>query len=172
MRHFFLFLFVLLGITACDDGDTISTTFNFDAIELEVCGDVGDYVFYKINNENLETLSFQLKTQDSILFKEDTISFNIDNSTHRVNYRTYGSEISASYFCNLIPPTTPSVVLNYESSQGEATLITRITDTVPNNKDTSFVYTTSIRLTNLRLETQNETITQETLNLGSINTTF
>lgn len=166
---------MLLGFVACDDGDVIITTFDFDTVELNVCGGVGDYVFFKINNTNLETLSLKLSTQDSILIRQDTLTFSIDASTNVVNYRTFNVDIPSSYFCNSIPPTTPQVITNFTSSEGVATLFTRITDTLITGigieQDTSFVFTTSIVLNNLRLENDNETITQETLELGSLNTT-
>ncbi|MCR9183162.1 MAG: hypothetical protein NXH73_09575 [Flavobacteriaceae bacterium] len=175
MRNFFLSFLIIFSFGACNDGDVIVTTFDFESIELNVCGDVGDYVFFKVNNTNLETLSLQLSTQDSILTQENTLTYNIDASTNVVNYRTFKDEIPASYFCSSIPPTEPKIVLDYKSSEGIATVFTRITDTLITGigleQDTSFVYTTTIVLNNLRLESENESITQETLELGSLNTT-
>tara|TARA_R110002072_G_scaffold292634_4_gene461554 strand:+ start:2005 stop:2538 length:534 start_codon:yes stop_codon:yes gene_type:complete len=175
MRNFFLSFLIIFSFSACNDGDVIVTTFDFESIELNVCGDVGDYVFFKVNNTNLETLSFQLRTQDSILTTEDTLTYNIDATTNVVNYRTFSDEIPNDYFCSSIPPTSPKIKLDYTSSQGIATVFTRITDTLITGigieQDTSFVYTTSIVVNNLRLESQNESITQETLELGSLNTT-
>ncbi|MEX0996250.1 MAG: hypothetical protein WDZ45_04310 [Flavobacteriaceae bacterium] len=175
MRHFFLSFLLIFSFSACNDGDVIVTTFDFESIELNVCGDVGNYVFFKINNTNLETLSLQLNTQDSILTNEDTLTYNIDASTNVVNYRTFNDDIPTSYFCSSIPPTAPKIVLDFTSSEGVATVFTRVTDTLITGigieQDTSFVYTTTIVLNNLRLESENESITQETLELGSLNTT-
>lgn len=175
MRHFFLVILILLGLIACDDGDVIVTTFDFDSVELNVCSGANDYVFFKINNINLETLSLQISTQDSILTRQDTVTFTINETTNLVNYRTFKSDIPSSYFCNSIPPTTPEVISNFSGTEGIATIFTRITDTlitgVGIEQDTSFIFTSTIVLNNIRLESPNETITQETLELGSLNTT-
>jgi len=175
MRNFFLSFILIFSFGACNDGDVIVTTFDFESIELNVCGNGVEYVFFKINNTNLETLSLQLNTQDSILTRQDTLMFTIDASTNVVNYRTFNDEIPNSYFCSSIPPTSPTINRNFTSSQGTATVFTRITDTLITGigieQDTSYVFTTTLILNNLRLESQNETITQETLELGSLNTT-
>jgi hypothetical protein len=169
MRNFFLSLVIVFGFSACNDGDVIITTFDFESIELNVCGDVGDYVFFKINNTNLEALSFQLRTQDSILSVQDTLMYNIDATTNVVNYRTFRSSIPPSYFCSSIPPLVPEVKQNFSSTQGTAKVATRIDTSYTTNagiQDTTIVRTLSIRFTNLRLESANETITQESLNFG------
>ncbi|GGD92815.1 hypothetical protein [Planktosalinus lacus] len=173
MKQFFLALILVLAVSSCDDGDIIVTTFDFEAIELDYCEVIEGYVFYKINNTNLETLSFKLTAQDSILYQEDTLIFTIDGTTNAVNYRTYQNEIPASYFCSSVPPITPEVDRDYVSNQGSATLRTQITDTtysgVGIEQDTTFVFTTSIILNNIKLESQNEVIIRETIDLGLIN---
>ncbi len=175
MRNFFLSLFIVISFSACNDGDVIVTSFDFESIDLNVCGDVGDYVFFKINNTNLETLSFQLRTQDSLLTKEDTLTFNIDATTNVVNYRTFSDEIPTDYFCSSIPPTAPEIKLDYTSTEGIANVQTRITDTIFTgigiDQDTSFVYTTSIVLENIKLVSENETIIQERIEMGALNST-
>jgi hypothetical protein len=175
MRNFFLSLVLVLGLSSCNDGDIIVTSFDFEDIALDVCGDVGDYVFFKINNVNLETLSFQLRTQDSILSVQDTLIYTIDAVTNVVNYRTFRDEISSSYFCSSIPPLTPEVRLNFTSSQGTARVATRIDTTITGQgslQDTTIVSILNIQFTNLRLESADETITEESLELGTLETTL
>lgn len=173
MKQFFLALILVLAVSSCDDGDIIVTTFDFETIELDYCEDIGEYVFYKINNTNLETLSFKLTAQDSILYQEDTLTFTIDGTSNMVNYRTFKDEIPASYFCSSIPPLIPQITKDYASNQGSATLRTLITDTtytgIGIEQDTSFVFTTNIVLNNIKLESQNELIIRETIDLGLIN---
>lgn len=172
MKQFFLAFILVMAISSCDDGDIIVTSFDFESIQLDYCEDIGGYVFYKINNSNLETLSLKLTAQDSILYQEDTLVFTIDGSSNVVNYRTFKNEIPASYFCSSVPPVSPEIIKNYSSSQGSATFRTRITDTtyvgVGIEQDTTFVYTTNILLNNIKLESQNEVIIRETIELGFI----
>lgn len=152
---------------ACDDGDVIFTSFDFEEIDLQQCGDVGDYVFFKINNENRESLSLQVRAQDSILHVADTVVYTIDETTNRLFYRKYDGDIESNYFCNAIPATSPQVTEEYISSAGEATVITKIvTDTTENG--IQHTYTTQIRLRNLRMENNDESIVRESLILGVI----
>lgn len=175
MRNFFLSLVLVFGLSSCNDGDIIVTTLDFEDIAFDVCGGVGDLVFYKINNTNLETLSFQLRTQDTVLGIQDTLIYNIDSTTNVINYRTYTGEISSNYFCNSIPPLTPEVKKNFTSSQGVATLTSTI-DTIYTGEgslqDTTRVQTLSIEFTNLRLEAPNETINRNPLDFGSLEITL
>ncbi len=175
MRNFFLSLVLVLGLSSCNDGDIIVTSLDFEDITFDICGDVGDYVFFKINNVNLETLSFQLRSPDSILSIQDTLNFNIDAVTNVVNYRTYRDEITPNYFCNSIPPLTPEVRQNYTSTQGTATVATRIDTTYTGEgslQDTTIVRTISIFFTNLRLESVNETINEDHIDFGFLETTL
>jgi hypothetical protein len=176
MKHFFLAILLVLGLSACDDGDVIVTTFDFDDINLEVCQTATSYVFYKVNNTNLESLSFKLQTQnDTILTTQDTLMFQIDGAINVVNYRTYDTSLPQGYFCSSIPPSSPRILKDFVSTQGVATFFTRIIDTtytgVGIDQDTSYVYRTEILFNNLRLENENETVTQQTLDFGFINVT-
>lgn len=167
MKKLVYVLLICVFATACDDGDVIFTSFDFEDINLQHCGDVGDYVFFKINNENAESLSLQIRAQDSILHVADTVFYTIDATTHRVFYRKYDGELESDYFCNAIPATSPQVTEEYISSAGEARVITKIvTDTTENGIERT--YTTQIRLQNLRMENNDESIVRESLILGVI----
>jgi hypothetical protein len=176
MKYIFLSFFLVLFLSSCDDGDVIVTTFDFDEISPEYCRTATSFVFFKINNTNLESLSFKLQTQnDTILTTQDTLMFQIDGTLNVVNYRTYNTAVPQSYFCSSVPPSSPRVLKDFVSSQGVATLFTRIVDTtytgVGIEQDTLYVYRTSMVFNNLRLENQNETVTQQTLDFGYIDVT-
>lgn len=175
MKHFFLFFLIISGFSSCDDGDIIVTTFDFDEINLEYCMTTSSIVFYKINNTNLESLSFKLQPENEILTTEDTFTFQIDATNNVVNYRTYNADVPANYFCSSIPPSSPQILQDFVSSQGEATLTNSIVDTIYTGvgieQDTSYVYRTSIVFNNIRFENQNESVTYETFNLGFIDVT-
>lgn len=167
MKKLFYITFLCIGLFSCDDGEIIVTNFDFDDINLQYCGDVGDYVFFKIKSQTFESLALQLRTNDSILHVPDTINYILGEGTHSLTYRIFDDQISAGYFCNAIPPTTPEVVTEYVSTSGNALVRTRteseiIDQTIVNR------YYTQIILSNLRMESQQETIIQDTIRLGVI----
>lgn len=172
MKHFFTLLIAACMFFSCDDGDIIVTSFDFDEIALEQCGDLGEYIFYKINNVNLEALSLRLRTQDSILLKEGNWTYTLDESNNTVNYRTFNQDIPEIYFCSFIPPTTPTIERDYVSTQGTLLVTSQITDTIEppagTEQDTTYVLTTSLDFSNLRLVTSGEEITEEFLEMGSV----
>lgn len=112
----FLFLATIL-LQSCDDGDIIITTFNFDDAELKTCGTSGNYVFYKVNSEALESLSLKLAVTDSLYKTEGTKIYTL-GTTNFVNYRTYDGDLGTSYFCSSIPPTSPRVTVDYLATSG------------------------------------------------------
>ena len=170
-----MILFLITALSSCDDGDIIVTTFDFDEIDLKQCGTLGDYVFFKINNENRETLSLRLQVSDSFLYKENIFQYNLNGSTNVAHYRTYDGEIPESYFCSNIPSESPIIKRNYTSSDGIVKINTVITDTIVTgsgqNIDSTFVYTAFFELHNLKMVSDNDTVIQELLELGSVNNT-
>jgi len=120
-----LFLFIAsFFLQSCDDGDIIITTFNFDDAKLEVCGELGDYVFYKVNPDAQESLSLKLGVTDSLYKTAGTKSYNINGTANFVNYRTYDGTVGNDYFCRSVPPTSPNVTVNYTGSDGTAEFTT------------------------------------------------
>jgi len=175
MKHFFLIfaLALLFTLNGCDDGDIIITSFDFDEIAIEQCGDVGQFVFFKINSSNFESLSLQLTTQDSILNSVITKNYPLNTTSNVINYRTFNESITSAYFCSAIPPITPRVNANFVSTQGTASIVTTAVfletgSGIPT--DSIIAYSTLITLQNIRLESETETITQETLVFGTIRT--
>jgi hypothetical protein len=122
MKRIFAFLIVPFLLQSCDDGDIIVTTFNFSDAELQTCGDVGNYVFYKVNPEAQESLSLKLGTTDSIYKLEETKTYTLNGTSNFVNYRTYDGPLGNDYFCSSVPPTSPGVTVNYLASSGQAVL--------------------------------------------------
>ncbi len=120
-----LVLIALFGLLhSCNDGDIIVTTFDFDDASLETCGDVGAYVFYKINGTSAESISLSISTTDELFLESSTLEISLDGTANVVNYRNYNGEITGDYFCNNIPPTSPAVTADYVGASGLATLIT------------------------------------------------
>ncbi|PHR12052.1 MAG: hypothetical protein COA40_09975 [Aequorivita sp.] len=124
MKKIFLIFLASFIFQSCDDGDIIITTFNFDDASLEVCGELGDYVFYKINPEARESLSLKLGVTDSLYRAQGTASYTLNGTANFVNYRTYDGDLADDYFCQSVPPTSPNVTANYVATDGTAEFTT------------------------------------------------
>ncbi|MBB6682226.1 hypothetical protein H4O20_12295 [Aequorivita sp. 609] len=122
----FLFLLILssIFIQSCDDGDIIVRSFNFDNAELKTCGDVGNYVFYKVNPDSKESLSLKMEVLDSLYREEGIVNYTLNGTTIVVDYRTYDAALGNNYFCSSIPPTSPNVTVEYVASSGTAVFTT------------------------------------------------
>ncbi|MAP54190.1 hypothetical protein [Altibacter sp.] len=118
-------LLLVTCLASCDDGDVIVTTFDFEDANLQVCGEPGSYVFFKINSSTAESLSLQLNTTETLFLDNATVDFDL-GASNVVNYRTYSETITSSYFCSNVPPTSPLVTIDYLATSGVATLITTL----------------------------------------------
>ncbi|MCH7785122.1 MAG: hypothetical protein IIB06_06850 [Bacteroidetes bacterium] len=127
MKTLICFLILSGFFLACDDGDIIVTTFNFDEANLNNCGGPGNYIFFKINNNTSESISLSLGTSDILFIESGSRVFVLNGTSNIVNYRIYNGDITNSYFCNSIPPISPDVITEFIGSSGEATLVTDVT---------------------------------------------
>ncbi len=139
IRFYSLLCCFSIFFSGCDDGDIIVTSFNFDNAQLKSCGEVGNYVFYKVNPEALESLSLKLGTTDSLYKTAGTKTYSLNGTTNFVNYRSYDGALGNDYFCSSIPPTSPKVTVDYLASSGtvEVTTIFEYDDNdgVPKEKE-------------------------------------
>lgn len=122
MKKFLVLLLIVPLLQSCNDGDIIVKNFDFDNIPLQTCGDVGNYVFYKENTENYESLSLQLGVRDSIYNEPAIKTYNLSSSTF-VNYRRYDGPLENNYFCSNVPPSNPNVIEEYKAVSGSAQVI-------------------------------------------------
>lgn len=99
-------------------------SFNFDNAELKTCGDVGNYVFYKVNPDSKESLSLKMEVLDSLYREEGIVNYALNGTTILVDYRTYDAALGNNYFCSSIPPTSPNVTVEYVASSGTAVFTT------------------------------------------------
>ncbi len=123
MRKIGAFILLTMLFVSCDDGDVIVTSFNFEDATLQVCEGANSLVFFKINDESNESISLQLNVEEDAFEQSDTLPFQLNETTNFINYRTFDNPPTATYFCNSIPPTSPSVLQDYIGTDGTATLI-------------------------------------------------
>jgi hypothetical protein len=127
MKKFILSIFTLILIQGCNDGDLIVTNFDFEAAQLQQCGETGSLVFFKINPQVNESISLYIPTSEELFLETGTQSFSLSTSGSLVNYRSFNDAVTANYFCNPIPPTSPLVAIEYTGTSGVARLISETT---------------------------------------------
>ena len=127
MRKLVLLIFIPILFQGCNDGDIIVTNFDFEDAQLQQCGDTSNVVFFKINPQVNESISLNIPTNQELFLETGTQSFNLSSAGSIVNYRGFDDSVTSSYFCNLIPPTTPGVVSEYIGTSGIARLISETT---------------------------------------------
>lgn len=124
-------------MTSCDDGNIITTTFDFDEeTSLTLCQQNNLNVLHFIDQETNEAISFVFSLEDfDGTFIEDNEQIVLDieiplNATNSVTYRRLSSSISGNqYFCQEVPPSSPQVIDEFVSTTGgTATLQIRITE--------------------------------------------
>ena len=132
MKNYFLALFTALFLISCDDGDLIVTDFDFVENNIQTCeGRDNLQVFFKLNNElsnEAIALVFELEPVDEdFLIREldEPLTIELDDQNYVV-YRTFDGEVTAGYFCNEVPPTSPNVNEEYRSTTGGAIVINSV----------------------------------------------
>jgi len=135
-KIFFLF-FTFLFCFACDDGDIIVTTFDFDnETNLQFCDGALDdestedeILIFNINNDTQETIAFafdrggfrgtfqRIMDESGGIVQDSIISINL-SSTNQIIYRTYIGEVPNTYFCQNVPPSSPQVAQEFVSANG------------------------------------------------------
>lgn len=167
MRILFAFAILVL-INSCSDGDIQIETIDFDSASLEFCDTeitTSSTVFFKLNTSEaliLELQSGVLKNEAS----DGTISSTVPGQS-QITYRTFSDNISKAYFCDEIPPTTPTVIEEILAEGGEVFITT-----LQNATDTT-KYDHTIEFSGISLVRDNgERITDLTINnFGTITTT-
>lgn len=115
-----LFLFVVLLLVACDDGNFDVPSFEFDN-QVSVCG---TYVLHIKNSSSTETLAITLSETD-LPDTEGTTELEI-TAVRGVNYRIYNGAIGTEYFCQNLPPTEPRVIRELNAESGTIVLETSV----------------------------------------------
>ena len=122
MKNVFLLSLFSLILINCDDGDIITTQFEFDNQTLRLCEDNSPYLFYNIESDTNESLILLLQTGEPILTDPGDYSFTI-GATNTLQYRVYDNEIPTDFFCQTLPPSTPIVTTQYDGNGGSVSVV-------------------------------------------------
>lgn len=165
-------IIALLSLTflfSCNDGDFDVPAFEFSGTVYNCDVNNSNYTLYRLSDT--EALIVTLTTnQIKNEISTSVISTNI--SASNVIYRTFSSDISGNYFCEDIPPVSPTVLSNWTGVSGTDNII--LIETVEELDDTSVLigYRHTITFQNLTLENGNETLTYTETDFGSFVTSL
>ena len=106
MKRFFVFLLVTIALS-CDDGHIDIPGFDFSNVDIKDCGDL---VLYKINGNETLVIELSPSATDENFFLTDWDEKEFPLGTDAVTYRTFDDTPTSNYFCQNIPPTTPSII--------------------------------------------------------------
>ncbi|AOW19575.1 hypothetical protein [Urechidicola croceus] len=104
-----LLLISCISLLSCDDGNFDSAVLDFEAQNIQNCG---EFVFFKINSN--ESLMIELSSSDSaqefFLTETEGDTYSLAQTGNNIiSYRTFNEDVSADYFCQAIPPATPTI---------------------------------------------------------------
>ncbi len=143
-----LFFGFILGLIACDDGDLEIETIDFDDVAIDHCNNItatGANILFKINGDEALILELQSGVFNNGNSTTDTVetTSTIPSQT-KLTYRLFSDNVNNSYFCDDIPPATPSVTEEIEFESGLVTI-----KSIAVNDSTEFSHT--IELSNVIL---------------------
>ncbi|WP_298951301.1 hypothetical protein [uncultured Nonlabens sp.] len=120
-----LFLIIPTVLLGCDDGDIITNDFDFEDASVETCeptassSNTNNFVFYKNEDTNFESLVLQILTSDDILNVNDEYGPYEITGSNSFEYRKFNAAPGNDYYCNSIPPSTPTVTEVFNAIGGD-----------------------------------------------------
>lgn len=130
MKNFFSLL-ICVFICSCDDGDLQIETLDFDNVPLQNCGSVTitqSNVLFKLNETEALIMNLAANTLKN---EVGTVAFEISATTAtKISYRIFSGTATNNYFCDAVPPITPTVLEEIIASQAEIIITTESVGTV------------------------------------------
>jgi hypothetical protein len=130
MKKFLVLLCCGLLLNSCNDGDIKVESFDFESAQTQTCGDLtNDFFLYKFNGN--EALIIQIP-QTRFVNKETPegtpTQVTIEGAV-KVIYRVYDGPVSVSTLCSNIPPSSPTVIDEWNAEGGTIEITTRAVNT-------------------------------------------
>ena len=153
---------------SCDDGNLQIETIDFSTGVVNTCTTVditAKAILFKLNGSESLILNLAANTLKN---EAGTFDLAISTSTSsKLIYRIFSDKATTNYFCDEIPPTTPTVIDEIIASQGTVNITTTVDEAI-----TPIAYTHTITLVDITFITSNnQRITDLTIKeFGSITT--
>lgn len=152
-----LILFLAFTLNACNDGDFDVPVFEFTE-KVNVCG---KYVLYIASTKNTEVLVLTLPS--TALGTAPKVALPI-STTVTATYRIFDKGITATYFCQDIPPLEPKIIKELKADGG--TINIAATEILTNSVVTGYSY--EITISKLSFNDGKERVFFESFNFGTI----
>ena len=126
------FIFSILGsivLLSCSDGDLEIETIDFDSVSIQFCSEpdpTTSNILFKINDSEALILELQSGVLDNGVVGETVITESSVPSRSQVTYRIFSENVNNAYFCDNIPPATPTVVDEVEAEDGAVIIETMV----------------------------------------------
>lgn len=171
MRKLFFPILPLLLLISCSDGDLQIETIDFNDVLIQFCDDPqtgSRNILFKISSDEALILDLQNGVLNNGVVGETILTESTVPGQSTLTYRIFTDDVTTNYFCDDIPPATPTVVQEIEAQDGSV-----IIETVANEGGTQFVHTISLsgisfvtdegeRITNLTIDEFGEVSTDIT----------
>lgn len=136
MKRFFGLLICAIAFAACDDGDLVVDTINFDEVTTSTCGDANNLLF-KLKESEALILNVPEETFKEEATEEPT-RLNI-NEQNQVVYNFYDSKVTANSICDLIPPASPNVKNQWNAESGVMEITTVVVKKVDETNNSTSI---------------------------------
>ncbi|MGJ8685413.1 MAG: hypothetical protein ACSHWW_12355 [Nonlabens sp.] len=121
-----LYLIIPIALIGCDDGDLIVEDLDFDGAAVQACDIpvdevISDYLFYIVDDSDNETTSLAINTTNPIITESGTYGpFSL--TTNNFEYRKLNGSAGTTYYCNDVPPSSPTTVQIFTGEAGSVTI--------------------------------------------------
>lgn len=168
MRKLSLPILLTLMLSSCGDGDLQIETIDFDSVSPQSCDDLqaaSTNILFKINDDEALILDLQSSVFNNGVIGETITTESTVPSQSSITYRIFSDDVSSNYFCDEIPPVSPTVIEEVEAEGGMV-----IIETTADADNTNFVHTISLSGISF-VTTSGERITNLTINeFGEVTT--
>lgn len=131
MKRIIGFLFLIVFVTGCDDGDLSVTTFNFTSQNLSKCAD--NTFIYNVNQNEVMILDIPLNNFANSQTAEDEPRIYTLNPSDRLVYRLYSGTVNNTVLCSDFPVSEPHVIDEWTALAGATIEITTFANPDENN---------------------------------------
>ncbi|SNZ00332.1 hypothetical protein [Flagellimonas pacifica] len=168
MRKFFFPTLLICAMISCSDGELQIETIDFDSVTAESCNPPqadSENLLFKLNEDEALILELESGILNKGTLDETVTSTSAVPSKSKLTYRFFSEKVTSNYFCDDVPPATPTVVNEIKAESGTVTIETKADADKKNYihtirlSDISFVRDNGERITNLTISEFGEVTT-------------
>jgi hypothetical protein len=130
MKQFLMILVCVFAFSACDDGDLIVDTIDFDEVQTSECSETGNNLLFKLKESESLILNIPEDSFTNDATPEGKPTELVINTTNQVVYNFYDGKVGSEKICNLIDPGFPNVNTQWNAASGIIEITTDVQKTV------------------------------------------